>query len=262
MNSIIDTHAHLDELTDVVQVLTTCAAQGLSDIVALGVDLASNRKHLELRHLTLDARHWSHLVSPKIHLAFGLHPGNITTPQDAEACFAFMREHIREVVAVGEMGLDYHYKWVKSDDDKKREQKDIFARQLALAQEFNLPAVIHSRGAYRDALTMAVAVGVKKANFHWYTGPVDVLKDILDAEFVVSVSPSLEYSPEARAVAEYAPLDRLLVETDTPVRGWKPQDVWRTLKLLSDVKGVAEEELLAVVNSNARAFFGLETQDT
>ncbi len=265
MRTIIDTHVHLDELPDIDRVLVDCAREAVTEVIALGVDLASNRKHGEFRAKEKGASSLCLVpgdLCPKIHLAFGLHPGNITTLEETDACLAFIREHIAEAVAIGEMGLDYHYKWVTKDEAKKKEQQEVFVCQLELAKEFHLPAVVHSRGAYQDCLTMTRTSGVVKANFHWYTGPIDILKEILDAGFMVSVSPSLEYSPEARAVAEYAPLDRLLVETDTPVRGWKPQDVWRTLKLLSGVKGMPEDEVLAVVNANARVFFGLETIDT
>jgi len=245
--TIIDTHTHLYDVPDAGTVLRAAAAAGVSDVVVLGVDLASNRKHLELAG-------GGHAV-PRIHLAFGLHPGNITSSGDTEACLSFIREHAPKALAIGECGLDFHYKGV--DEARKREQRDAFARQLALAKEFDLPVVVHSRAAFRESLEMLAAAGVAKADFHWYTGPLDVLKDILDKGFFVSVSPALEYSPEAKAVAAYAPLGRILVETDTPVRGWTPVDVWRTEKKLAAIKGLAEEDVLAAVNTNARAFFNI-----
>ena len=274
MRAIIDTHSHLYELTDASAVLRDCADAGVSDIVALGVDLSSNKKHLELG-LTLDARRWtgpSNVQHPasndlKIHLAFGLHPGNITTSADTEACFVFMREHVKEAVAIGETGLDYWYKWVRKDEVKKREQQAVFDRHLALAREFGLPIVIHSRGAWRECLDLTVRAKIEKAEFHWYSGPEDVLKDILEAGFFVSFTPALSYSPEHRKAAELAPLERVLIETDTPVPyaqvqgGEKiastPKDVWRTLKLLSELKGMPEDQLLDTVNANARRFFGI-----
>jgi TatD DNase family protein len=258
MPTIIDTHAHLYEFPDIPAVLHDCALAGVSDVVALGVDLASNQKHLELRPKPNDLN---------VHLAFGLHPGNITSPADTEACFAFMREHIKEAVAIGETGLDFWYKWVRKDEAKKREQREVFERHLALAQEFGLPVVIHSRGAWRDCLDLAVRAGNKKAVFHWYSGPVDVLKDVLAAGYLVSFTPALGYSPEHRKAAELAPLERVLIETDTPVAyaqgsggdkiASSPKDVWRTLKLLSGLKGLAEEQVLQTVNANARRFFNI-----
>jgi TatD DNase family protein len=272
MPTIIDTHAHLYELSDPSAVLADCAASGVSDVVALGVDLSSNQKHVGIlkalgtRHKAQDTGGTS-VLCPSVHLALGLHPGNITSPADTDACLAFMRENIKEAIAIGETGLDFWYKWVRKDDEKKREQREVFDRHLALAKEFDLPVVIHSRGAWRECLEQTISSGVRRAEFHWYSGPVDVLKDLLDAGFLVSFTPALAYSPEHRKAAELAPPDRILIETDTPVAyaqvqgGDKiastPKDVWRTLKLLSELKAVPEDELLQTVNANAKRFFDI-----
>ncbi|MBF0486377.1 MAG: TatD family hydrolase [Candidatus Omnitrophica bacterium] len=263
MATIIDTHTHLYDIPDVPLALREAREAGVTDVVALGVDLISNQKHLAL---AADSAH------PFIHLALGLHPGNIT-PEEIEKCFPFFQNALKDpgafprLVAMGETGLDFWYKNVKNSDEKKNEQRKVFARHLELAREFNLPVVIHSRGAWRECLDMTVNAGVIKANFHWYSGPVDVLGDILDAGFVVSFSPALEYSPESRQAAEFSPLDKILIETDTPVRisvagGERipstPKHVWRTLRALCALKGIGEEQALFTVNQNARAFFGIQ----
>lgn len=254
MPTIIDTHAHLYDVSDVAAALREAAAAGVSDIILPGVDLASNRCHMELRVACAD---------PRLHLAFGLHPGNITA-DEAGQCLAFVCERAAEAVAIGETGLDFSYKWVRDDTAKKDEQRAVFARHLDLAREFNLPVIVHSRGAWRESLAMVKAAGVKAADFHWYSGPEDVLKDILDAGFVISCSPALEYSPEVRRAALYAPLGSILVETDTPVMipgparervPSAPKDVWRTLRALAVLKNIPESEALAAVNARARAFF-------
>ncbi|MBF0595507.1 MAG: TatD family hydrolase [Candidatus Omnitrophica bacterium] len=256
-NQIIDTHVHLYDVTDPHDALGKSFEAGVTDVIVLGVDLASNIKHLEFRGKT----------DPRVHLAFGLHPGNITSVADTAACLQFMREHVHGSVAIGEAGLDFWYKWVRQDDAKKQAQREAFRAQIDLAAEFDLPIVIHARGTWRECLDTAKAAGIKKADFHWYSGPVDVLQGILDAGYLVSVSPALEYSPDSRRTAEYVPLDRLLIETDTPVKvslpdGTRvpstPRDVWRTLKALCAVKKIAEDLALPVLNANARAFFNLD----
>jgi TatD DNase family protein len=276
MRTIIDTHAHLYELSDAPAVLRDCAAAGVSDVVALGVDLESNRKHCDLnqqlRQQTAGSRQQVPLPAAScqlstMHIALGLHPGNIISPADTAACFAFMREHVKQAVAIGETGLDFWYKWVRKDEEKKREQREVFDQHLALAREFVLPIVIHSRGAWRECLEQTVRAGNTKAVFHWYSGPLDVLQDILAAGFFVSFTPALGYSPEHRKAAELAPLDRVLIETDTPVAyaqgqgadkvASTPKDVWRTLKLLGELRGVPEGDLLQTVNANARRFFNI-----
>ena len=256
MSTIIDTHAHLYDVPQVGATLRAAADAGVSDIILPGVDLASNRSHMELRVAC---------ARPRLHLALGLHPGNITA-DEIEPCFSFMRERAREAVAIGETGLDFSYKWVRADAAKKDEQRAVFGRHLDLAREFNLPVIVHCRGAWRESLDMVKAAGVKSANFHWYSGPEDVLKDILDAGFVISCSPAIEYSVEVRRIALYAPLESILVETDTPVKiagparerlPSTPKDVWRTLRALAVVKGVDEAVALKGVNTLARTFFHL-----
>ena len=246
--TIIDTHAHLYDLLDAETALRDSAAAGVSDVVALSVDAASAQRHFEFR------------TCPQVHLAIGLHPGNIKA-DEVDACFSFFRDVLQKdphgCVAIGEIGLDFWYKWVRQDDAKKNEQRAAFAAQLGLAREFDLPAVIHCRGAWRECLDMTVAAGVRKAVFHWYSGPVDVLKNILDAGFLISGAVALEYSPDSRRAVECAPLDRILIETDTPVRGTTPKDVWRTLKALCAIKALDEDKALAAVNANARLFFNI-----
>lgn len=256
--TIIDTHTHLYDLPDPAGVLRQAAAAGVTDVVALGVDRTSNKKHLELRE--------NGSGTVRIHLALGLHPGNITTPEDTAAGLRFIRENIGQAAAIGEAGLDFWYQWARKDEMKKQEQREVFQSQLDLAKEFVLPVVVHARGAWRECLDMVKASGVQKADFHWYSGPPEVLRDILDAGFVVSVSPALEYSPDARRTAEFAPLDRLLIETDTPVmvKGPDdtrlpsgPKDVWRTFRALCAIKKMDESAALPVLNANARAFFNI-----
>ncbi len=292
MRTIIDTHTHLYELSDPLAVMAESAASGVSEVIALGVDLASNRRHLDLFSLLRAEREETpsaDKIYAGLHVALGLHPGNITAGE-IEDCFPLFRKALsepsgRSIVALGETGLDYWYKWVRKDEARKREQREVFERHLALAREFDLPAVLHSRGAWRDCLDVLRASGVTRANFHWYSGPADVLRDLLDSGFMISCTPSLAYSSEARQAVIYAPLDRILVETDTPV-GYPPpapdagigpagtagareplpfaakvpsapKDVWRTLSLLSALKAAPEDAVLEQVNTNARRFFGL-----
>ena len=256
MISIIDTHAHLDHIENVEAALSEAAAAGVTDIVAVSVDLKANRRNLELKRST---------TRPRVHVALGIHPGNII-PEEVEETLKFIRENIGEAVAIGETGLDYWYKWVKKDEAKREEQRQLFRRHLELAKEFNLPIVIHSRGAWRDCLTMIQAAGVKKAVFHWYSGPVDVLADIIESGYMVSTSPSVAYSPQSREAISQAPIEHTMIETDSPVyyqegegAGFQatPKDVARTLKAYAALRNVDEMQALKVLNANAQRFFGL-----
>ena len=259
---IIDTHAHLDQLADIDGALARAHQAGVAAIVAMSVDLASMRKVLELAA-------GSH--QPKIHPALGVHPGEVRS-QDQQSALDFMRVHIGSAVAVGETGLDYWYPWVRKDEAERHKQKVSFQFHLDTAKETDLPVVIHSRGAWRDCLAMTRASGVRRALFHWYSGPVDILMQILEAGYYVSTSPSVAYSPPSRAAMGQAPLERILIETDAPVfyraaAGQpadflaEPKDVFRTLKALASLKNIDEQIVLDQVNRNARDFFGIPDLD-
>src|SRR5208283_513197 len=206
--------------------------------------------------------HKAFYQQPRIHPALGVHPGMVK-PDTQQLAFDFIRVNIKQACAVGETGLDYWYKWVRKDLGERQKQKDSFSFHLGLAREFDLPIVIHSRGAWQDCLSMAKASGVRRALFHWYSGPVDILDQILEAGFYVSTSPSVAYSPESRKAMGNAPLERILIETDSPV-SYKdgeasfmaePKDVIRTWKALAELKNLDEEKVLETVNANAKTFF-------
>ena len=259
----IDTHAHIDQLEDLPGAMRRAQEAGISDIVAMSVDLPSMVKVLDIS---------TQYTLPKIHPALGVHPGMVSAKggsasggkQQAEA-LDFLKSNITKVKVIGETGLDYQYKWVRKDEVERQLQKDSFAFHLQLAKEYNLPIVIHARGAWRDCLSMAKNAGIEKAVFHWYSGPVDILEQIIDAGFYVSTSPSVGYSPESRTAMTAAPLTRILIETDAPVRYKsgeefylaEPKDVLRTLDALSALKNADRQHVLDQVNQNAKYFFGI-----
>jgi TatD DNase family protein len=255
--NIIDTHAHLDHIDNLDESLTRAAEAGVESIVGVSVGLDSCRKNLEIK---------KNFSSPNIHAALGIHPGEIKL-DEIDDCLRFIRDSIKEAIAVGETGLDYWYKWVKKDEAKKREQREIFARHLELGKEFDLPVIIHSRGAWRDCFEMTKAAGVRRAEFHWYSGPLDVLKDILDQGYFVSTTPSLAYSPQSREAISAAPIEQTLIETDCPVHykhegsdekySARPKDVFATLKAYCHLKNIDQDKALEQFNTNARSFFNL-----
>ncbi len=244
----IDTHAHLDEIEDLEAVLTAARQAGVVAIVAVGSDITSNQKVLEL------AADYPGFIYP----ALGWHPWYIRE-KDIEANLGFIASHIAEAVAVGEVGLDYH-KRVRAGADKDL-QKRVLGELLQLAKTYNKPALIHSRYAWRDALEAVSASGLEKVVFHWYTGTSSVLRDIIAQGFYISVTPAVEYHEEHRRAVRETPIERLLLETDCPViyaRGREneftssPADVLRSLVGAASLKGVNEAELAEVTTGNAQ----------
>jgi TatD DNase family protein len=219
----------------------------------VGSDAASNRKALELA-----AAH-----SGFVYPALGWHPWYIREERIGEE-LDFVRAHVGEAVAVGEVGLDYH-KRVREGAGKEL-QKRVLREILRIAGDGCRPALIHSRYAWRDAFDLVAEAGLEKAVFHWYTGTSSVLRDIIGRGYYLSVTPAVAYHEEHRRAVRETPLERLLLETDAPVvyaRGREgeftagPADVARALQGAAALKGISEAEMAAATTANAQRLFGI-----
>jgi TatD DNase family protein len=257
MLGLIDTHAHLEAIGNLEQVLAEAKAAGLVAIIAVGSDIESNRRVLEI------AAAYQGFVYP----ALGWYPGNIKE-SEIDANLAFIESHIDKAVAVGEVGLDYS-KWVRAVADKDL-QKRVLRELLKIARDNDKPALIHSRYAWRDAFDMVKEAGLEKAVFHWYTGTSSVLRDIIAHGDYLSVTPAVEYHEEHRRAVKEVPLEHMLLETDAPVvyaRGREsefkssPADVARSLKGAAALKGLSEGEIAEATTENARRLFGIGEED-
>lgn len=248
---LIDVHAHLEETPNLPESLQKAAERGVTAVIAVGSDLESNRAVLDLAG--------SH-GGLSVHPALGLHPWRLER-ESADAVLDFAGARIGEAVAVGEIGLDGWLRSVRKKPEALERQKEVFRRFLTLARDHDRPAIIHGRGAWRECLDLAVAVGVCRAVFHWYSGPLDVLTDLLAAGYYVSATPAAATSDHHRRALREAPLDRILLETDAPTRyGGKisgPADVAFTLRAVSELKGLSPEAVAAVTSAGARRLFGI-----
>jgi TatD DNase family protein len=241
---MIDGHAHLNEIPDADGAVLRAKAAGIQAVIAVGMDVRSNLATLEI------ARRHPGVVYP----AVGIHPWSIDSGRIEEE-IAFVRENLPSCIALGEVGLDYGAKV------KKKIQWSVFERLLALAAQMKKPAIIHSRYSYERTFAMAREAAVERAVFHWYSGPVEILKKILDAGYSVSATPALATSPQHRAAMELAPLDRILVETDAPVeyggKASEPADLGLTIRELAGIKRKSTEEVAQVTEQNTRSLYAI-----
>jgi TatD DNase family protein len=254
MHRLIDTHAHLDEIEDLDATLAAARQAGVAGIVAVGSDIKSNRKVLEL------AAQYPDFVFP----ALGWHPWFIKE-SEIDTNLEFIESNVDKAVAVGEVGLDYH-KRVRAAAGKDL-QKLVLGRILEIARVHDKPALIHSRYAWRDALDMVVAAGLERVVFHWYTGTSSVLREIVERGYYISVTPAVEYHDEHRRAVKEIPLERMLLETDSPViyrRGSEneftssPADVLRSLQGAAMLKGTDEDSLAGITTENAIKLFRMK----
>jgi TatD DNase family protein len=250
MYHLVDSHAHLEELTDLDSAIDRAKQSGVVAIVAVGSEHQSNDRVLDIA-----AKHPGF-----VYPALGMHPGLLhQAASSLEQQLQFIEDHLTLAVAVGEVGLDYH-KRVLSSTAKDR-QHGVFGMLLSLGKKHGKPVIIHSRYAWKDSCALTKAAGVNLAVFHWYTGPSNVLKEILDAGYFVSATLAAEYHAEHRRAVKDAPLEKLLLETDCPVvyQGHRsePADVTRSLQAASDLKGLPPDVVAQKTTQNAMSLFGM-----
>lgn len=255
---LIDTHAHLEEITDLEPALTAARSVNIIAIVAVGSDYESNQKVLQI------AQTHQGFVYP----ALGLHPGSLRN-SEIDRTLEFIESNIDKAVAIGEIGLDYHKK-VRATAEKDW-QKQVLRELLKIAARHQKPVLVHSRYAWRDAFDLVAEAQLEKAVFHWYTGTSSVLRDIVNHGYYISATPALEYHEEHRRAVKEALPERLLLETDSPVvygRGSdfeyesRPADIVKALRGAARIKGTSEAEIAAITTNNARRFFSLPDQQS
>jgi TatD DNase family protein len=250
---VFDCHAHLEDLPDLPAALARAAAAGVETVLAVAVSSSACRRVLEI------SRRFS---SPRILPALGLYPAEASEEELARVVSLIEDRH-SDLAAIGEIGMDYWIPAARAAGAARSLQRRVFREMLALSRRLALAPVIHSRGSWADCLKMVKESGVARAVFHWYSGPADVLQDLLASGHFVSASPAAEGSPPHRAALAAAPLERIVLETDCPVPrrvGEKriptePADVLHSLRAVAELKGVSEEEAARVTTATARSLF-------
>jgi TatD DNase family protein len=240
---LIDTHAHLEGFADSSRMVSNAKASGVVSVIAVSADLETCKRTIGL------ADEYPDFIYP----ALGVHPQE--AGKDNEAAFTFIEEHLDRCVAVGEIGLDY---WAKVD---KEAQNRAFSRLLDFALSRDLPVSIHSRGAWEECYRMASEKKTQKAVFHWFSGSTETLRLVIDSGYLVSATPALEYSKAHRAAIREAPIESLVLETDSPVKYHgkeaEPADVARTLHFVAELKDMVVDDVASKTTMNARRLFSL-----
>jgi TatD DNase family protein len=253
---LIDSHCHLEraDYPQAGELIARARAAGIVHAVVIG---QFHRPGSFGDAVSVAAEH-PDFLSPTL----GIHPHDAAraTPADWDELAATCARP--EVLAVGEAGLDYYY-----DKSPRDVQKELFARQCALARSLGKPLVVHVRDAHEDCHEILKREGITRGVIHCFTGDTDAARRYLDLGFFISLSGVITYKKtEALADAvRFAPLERLMVETDSPFlapvphRGKKnePAHVVQTAMKLAELKGVEVEVVARETTSNAVALFGL-----
>lgn len=254
---LIDSHAHLTskEFTGQVgEVLDRANEAGVDRVISIGVDMADSARVLALA--SDDSR-----VIPVI----GIHPHEAgkVVEDDWNTYQKYM--NLAEVVALGEMGLDYRY-----DFSDRPSQHAVFEKQLELASQTGKPIVIHSREAHDDTLSILTNAGFagKSVVFHCFTGSESEAKAIADRGWRISFTGVVTFkkSTELQQIAKEYPMGQLMVETDSPylspmpirhVRPNEPAHVAHTARFIAELKDMDYDDFVNATSENTKAFFRL-----
>jgi len=247
---IFETHAHLDfpnydKDRDIV--IESCFKNGVEKIINIGVDIKSTENSIKLSE-----------KYTQIKATGGFHPSEAHL-YDEKKLIDLLKH--KNIVAVGEIGLDYYHMF-----NPKELQKKVFENQIKIALDLNLPLVIHDRNAHDDCFEMLSKYSVKKAVFHCFSGDVHFAKKILNQDWYISITGVLTYSNNELAdVVRSLPKDQFFIETDcpylTPVphRGKRnsPEYLSFVIQKIADILKIPPKMIAEQTFVNAEKFFGM-----
>ena len=251
---LIDTHTHLDDARyneDREAVIVRAREAGVEAFVTIGCDLMTSQAAVALADRF-----------PFVYASIGVHPHEANHVRDGWYDEFRRLTKNKNVVAYGEIGLDYHY-----NHSSPKEQRDRFHEQIQLARELALPVIIHTRAAQEDTVTILKEEKASEVGgvFHCFSGDAWLAKEALDLGFHLSFSGILTFQNAAalREIAKNTPLDRVLIETDcpyltpVPYRGKRnePAYVSQVAKQLASLCDKCSDEIAERTSENARKLF-------
>ncbi|WBF10666.1 TatD family hydrolase [Methanothermobacter marburgensis] len=251
---MIDVHCHLDfkDFNRNREEVIERAKEKLRAIIDSGVGLGGNRRALAL------ASDYPGFIYPTM----GFHPADASKarPELIEEVAGQIESHIDRIVAIGETGMDFHH---TSDAEGRRRQEEAFRIFAKLAEEHDMPLVVHARDAEERALEIVLEHSIPEVVFHCYGGSLSTAEKIIDAGYHISISTLVTFSDHHMKLVEDLPLESMLTETDSPYlspfRGKRnePAFVAEAVKKIAEIKETDVEDVDRVTTSTAERIFGL-----
>jgi len=251
---LVDSHAHLEDEKydkDREEIIEECK-KDLTFLINVGSNLLTSKQSIELAH-NYDF----------IYASVGIHP------HDAQKEFDKVEEIEKlalqqKVVAIGEIGLDYYY-----DEPSKEFQKEVFTKQIRLAKKLNLPIIIHDRDAHEDILDILKKEWTKdlRGVFHSYSGSVEMAFQVIEMNFYISLGGPVTFknAKKPKEVAKAVPIEKLLIETDSPYLTPEPYRGKRNTPVyvkfvagkIAELRGIPYEEASRITAENAIKLFNI-----
>jgi len=250
-----DTHAHYDDERfdpDRHELLAHFPEMGVELVLNPGCDAETSRKAVEYAH-----------AYPHVYAAVGWHPHEADSYSDDSS--ALIRSWCADpkVRAIGEIGLDYYY-----DFSDRESQRAAFRAQMDVARELGMPVIIHDRDAHGECMEIIREYPDVKGVFHCYSGSAEMARQLIDMGWYLSFTGAITFKNARKALEtiEICPMDRIMIETDSPYltpvphRGKRndSRELVYVVEKIAEVKGVSVEEVARITMENGKRFFGIE----
>lgn len=254
MNNIFDTHSHYDDAQfdpDRDELLSSLPEKGVIAAVSCGCDVETTKINMRL------AEKYDY-----IYFAAGLHPENLENKNDSDINAIEEIAAHPKCVAIGEIGLDYH--WMAVD---KETQKDFFAKQMEMAKSLDMPVIVHDREAHGDTLDM-LKEHAPKGVLHCFSGSKEMAREIIKLGMYIGLNgvATFKNARKSLEVVREIPIERLVLETDCPYLAPVPKRGERNdsslipfiAERIGEVLDIDPQELLNITTQNAKRLYGLE----
>lgn len=244
MFKMIDAHIHIDQYSD--KDIQDIMAQNIQ-CIAVATDLKSCYRLLALKN-------------ENIQIALGYHPEQLIDKHEVEEILRLIDTHHHEIVAIGEVGLP-HYLMRQEQSIKLQPYIDILEAFMHKARAYQLPVIVHA--VYDDArivMELLREYQIQKAHFHWFKADKEVFEEVLNSDYMVSVTPDILWNVKTRRVAQAFPLHRLMIETDGP---W-PHEGFEAKEIKTQLSAIIKElelfypkaeNIESIMTYNTKAFY-------
>lgn len=246
---LIDVHCHLDALGNIDEAIKHATGAGIGIIISNGINPNTNRITLDL------AKKY-----PVVKAALGLYPPDALemTEKEIDAELEFIKKNKENIMAIGEVGIDYH--WIKEPTQQKKE-REIFEKVVALAEKIKKPVIVHSRNAEADAIDLLASSKLKKVVLHCFGGNLKLAAKAIDADYSFSIPTNVVRDSHFQKLVEMVPTTRLFTETDAPYLGPEkgvpnePANIAKSMPVIAQLKKVTPEEMEKMIFSNYQKMF-------